>query len=213
VEGTTEAILLPVFASIYCRQRLNQTENKQQRQLWEKALAAIQYAIVLPVGGKNQMFAMYRTLANDLAIPIGILLDQDAAKTYQQLQTIRRGQDPLLMIEQGEMEDLYSLEMVLPIINEVYHPHPVLTKELYQDIIALSHPLVSPFPGVQKPRGRVEELRLIWQVFSFGRFDKVELAQQIAYYLLGQDAKSEANGLVSPALSSYLQQLYELPNP
>ena len=123
-----------MFAGVYCTQRLKQAEDKQNQQKWEDALSAIRHASVLPVGGKNQMFAMYRALASDLAIPIGILLDQDAAKTYEQLQAIRRVQDPLLMIEQGEIEDLYSLEMILPIINEVYHPHPVLTKALYQEI-------------------------------------------------------------------------------
>ncbi len=160
VEGTTETILLPEFA------RLEGLPFEHVR--------------LIPAGGKNQVAGLYQTLASELAVPIFVLLDQDADQAASVLSDTCRPGDQVIQISEGEFEDWYEPTLIVHTVNQTYQPHPRLTLQSYDAIRRLEDPRIQSLTGVLPPKNRVEELRLIWQVLQLGGFDKVDFAEKIA---------------------------------
>lgn len=160
VEGTTEAILLPEFA--------------------KRAGVSFENVRIIPAGGKNQVTALYQSLAEELAMPMLVLLDQDADRAMQELSSQVRPGDQLVQIAEGEFEDWYDPDLIVETVNAAYDPHPSLTVDRYQAICKLEDVELT---GAQVPKTRVEELKLLWQVLQLGAFDKVVFAEKIADHL------------------------------
>lgn len=153
VEGETEKMLLPLFA--------------KARNIHLHALGIE----VLPAGGKNHVSALYRKFARQLDIPICIVLDRDAADIAGELrQTLREG-DCIYEIQEGEFEDLYDLKLILRVINQEYQPYPEVTSKRFSELTGA---------GAGTVQGRVQALKLIWQSYGLGSFDKIEFAGKYA---------------------------------
>jgi hypothetical protein len=151
VEGETEKRLLPLFA-----------------QAMGHDFDALGIDL-LPAGGKNHVIRLYREYADYLAVPLCVLLDNDASEIAAELRGVLRPGDRVFCFSEGEFEDTYSPVRMLETINRVYQPFPELTKhELNQATLASGN------------RGRVPALRTLWQTYGFGTFDKVAFADQYA---------------------------------
>jgi hypothetical protein len=114
VEGTTEEVLLPVFAKATGL-------DLSQGQL-----------LLLSAGGKNQVFLLYKKYAALLNVPIVMLLDNDAEDQLMAHQQEIRPQDLTTILPEGEMEDAYPLPLLIRTINQHFHPHPVLTQKTWK---------------------------------------------------------------------------------
>lgn len=147
VEGETEKLLLPVFAEAM---GLN--------------LDTLGIAL-LPAGGKNHVLSIYRQQARVLSPPIFIILDSDAQAIAEELQTDLRDQDAIFIIEQGEFEDIYDLDLVLHTVNQHYQPYPEINRQGFAQIAEDNH-----------AKGRVQALKAVWQTYNLGSFDKIEFA-------------------------------------
>lgn len=151
VEGETEKRLLPLFA---------------QAMGYDFDALGID---LLPAGGKNHVIRLYREYADYLAVPLCVLLDNDASEIATELRGVLRPGDQVFCFSEGEFEDTYSPVRLLETINRVYQPFPELTKhDLNQATLASGN------------RGRVPALRTLWQTYGFGTFDKVAFADHYA---------------------------------
>lgn len=113
VEGITEEILLPIFANA-----LGYNFDKNG-------------IFLLGAGGKSKSPTLYYQLKNYLKIPINFLFDDDAIEIYDQLKNILEKKDNAIIIENGEFEDILSLNLIKRALNNEYLPATMLTiKEL-----------------------------------------------------------------------------------
>ena len=99
VEGITEVILLPTFSK-----HLGYDFNAKGIQ-------------IIPAGGKNQVVKMYYKLANELKLPIFVLLDKDAEENIKQIKPRLRAQDRIHLVSCGEFEDLLPKSLILKTVN------------------------------------------------------------------------------------------------
>ncbi len=104
VEGITEEILLPVFAS-----KLKHDFEKEG-------------IYIIGSGGKSKSPSLYLQLKNRLKIPVNILFDSDAAEVYKILKNNLLKKDNALIIENGEFEDILSLNLIKRALNKEYLP-------------------------------------------------------------------------------------------
>lgn len=101
-EGITEEILLPVFSD-FCGYNFNQNGVK-----------------VLAAGGKNQVVKLYYKLAEELKIPIFVLLDKDAESNEYSINTKLRTQDKVYLLDSGEFEDLLPKNLIVKTVNNEF---------------------------------------------------------------------------------------------
>jgi hypothetical protein len=154
VEGVTEEILIPAFARL-------------------KGLDLHQLGIrLVPAGGKNQVAALYRDLADMLAIPIITVLDSDALQAEQDLLRVIRPNDQVFVIPEGEIEDLYSPLLVTQVLNRHYTLEPGIGLDIFQQ------PLITDAGS-----RRVEQLNALWRHCGLETFDKIHFAGKLADYL------------------------------
>lgn len=109
VEGITEEILLPVFS---------------------KKLGFDFDAIglfVLGAGGKSKSPSLYMELKDKLKIPVIFLFDKDAEEIAINLEKNILSKDKVIVINQGEFEDILSLNLIKRTLNNEYEPITKLT--------------------------------------------------------------------------------------
>jgi hypothetical protein len=152
VEGITEEILLPCLARS-CGLDLN-------------ALGAL----VVASGGANQVVRKYRQLKESLAVPIFCLLDQDASEQGQMLAKLLRPQDLLYVFKNGEIEDVFQLDMLVRLLNS------------YLDNLAITGGNGRPIriEDFEEKLSRTQTLAKIWRQRNLGKFDKVGFARLAA---------------------------------
>lgn len=109
VEGITEEILLPVFA-------------KKLKLDFDKL-----GIFVLGAGGKSKSPALYMELKDKLKIPVVLLFDKDAGEIAEELKKVVLKKDKVIVIEQGEFEDILSLNLIKRCLNKEYEPVTKLT--------------------------------------------------------------------------------------
>lgn len=102
VEGITEEILLPAFAKFL------------GYDFYSKGIQ------VIPAGGKNQVVKMYYKLANELKIPIFVLLDKDAEENINQIKPRLRKIDRIHLVSCGEFEDLLPKSLIVKTVNSLF---------------------------------------------------------------------------------------------
>lgn len=107
VEGATEEILLPKFA------QLSGYDFEKEG------------AFLIASGGKNQVVKDYLFHRENLNLKIAVILDADAKEQIDGIGGVLRKQDRVLLLQEGEFEDLlpYSLILMMPI--EDRFPSPV----------------------------------------------------------------------------------------
>ena len=120
VEGITEEILLPVFAS-----KLNCDFNKEG-------------IYILGAGGKSKSPNLYLKLKDIIYIltgemenPVILLFDSDAKEICNLLKKNIYPKDKILLIQKGEFEDILSLNLIKRALNNEYETVlPVIKKDL-----------------------------------------------------------------------------------
>ena len=111
VEGITEEILLPAFSMFLG---------------YDFYANGIQ---VIPAGGKNQVVKMYYKLAQELRIPIFVLLDRDAEANINQIAPRLRSIDKIHLVSCGEFEDMLPKNLIIKTVNEHFKNFLRITEE------------------------------------------------------------------------------------
>lgn len=110
VEGITEENLLPVFAN-----KLNLNFDKNG-------------IYILGAGGKSKSPSLYLELKNKVKMPIILLFDSDAIEICDYLNNILNKKDKSIIINNGEFEDIISLNLIKRTLNNEYKPASPLSK-------------------------------------------------------------------------------------
>lgn len=152
VEGATETILLPFLAK-----RIGVD------------LSAIG-AMIVPSGGANQVVKKYCQLKEIVNIPIFCLLDRDAAEQGRIIQNELRSQDCLYVLEDGEIECLFPLPVLVSNLNIYLSTLPYFSN--YGREICLEDFSHNP--------SRSAVLDRLWRERKLGKFNKVDFAYFIA---------------------------------
>lgn len=111
VEGITEEILLPAFSKFLG---------------YDFYAKGIQ---VIPAGGKNQVVKMYYKLAEELKIPIFVLLDKDAEENINEIRPRLRGIDKIHLVASGEFEDLLPKSLIINTVNSHFKNFLAITEK------------------------------------------------------------------------------------
>jgi hypothetical protein len=144
VEGATEEILLPKFAKL-----LGFDFEKKG-------------VFIIASGGKNQVVKDYLAYKENLNLPLNVILDFDAKEQYENIQSILRPQDDILLIEEGEFEDLLDEKLILKALNSEFKN--------------TAHFEYSDLQGDSPMCNKLYEL---YKVKGLGEFKKVEFAKII----------------------------------
>ena len=126
-EGITEEILLPKFGRL-----LGYDFDKKGIQ-------------VIGVGGKNQVVKTYYKLAEELKIPIFVLLDNDAKENLEQISRKLRNIDKVHLISSGEFEDLLPESLILKTINYEFKNFTTITSAEFNPELSAVANLVEIF--------------------------------------------------------------------
>lgn len=143
-EGITEQILLPRFAQVY---GYDFEENNVE---------------LIQAGGKNQVAKYYIDYINYVKIPIIILLDNDAKTIYDILKPKLRKSDKIILLQNGEFEDLLLSSLIKKAINSNF-------KNVVQIDVS----------DIDKNISKVEALEKLYRVKCLGDFQKGEFAKLI----------------------------------
>lgn len=165
VEGITEEILLPAFA---------------------KYLGYDFYAKgvqIIPAGGKNQVVKMYYKLANELKLPIFVLLDRDAEDNINQIKPKLRDVDRIHLVSCGEFEDLLPKSLIIKTVNS-----------LFKNFLAITETDLS----VDSPTAKV--LEEIFKTKGLHEFKKAEFAK-----LVRENITSEND--ISPEIKTIIEEI------
>ena len=144
VEGATEEILLPKFAKL-----LGFDFEKEG-------------VFLVASGGKNQVVKDYLANRENLNLPMGVVLDNDAKEQYDSIKSISRSQDDIFLIEEGEFEDLLDENLIVKALNEEF-------KNVAQVDVA----------DLQGDSPMCDKLYNLYKLKGFGEFKKVEFAKII----------------------------------
>ena len=110
-EGITEEILLPAFAKFLG---------------YDFYANGIQ---VIAAGGKNQVVKMYYKLAEELKVPIFVLLDHDAKDNIRQIEPKLRSSDKIHLVSCGEFEDLLPKSLIVKVVNSHFENFLTITEK------------------------------------------------------------------------------------
>ncbi|MEE3348787.1 MAG: ATP-dependent endonuclease [Candidatus Gastranaerophilaceae bacterium] len=162
-EGITEEILLPVFADI-----LNYNFDKNGIQL-------------ISAGGKNQVVKLFYKFAEQLKIPIFVLLDSDAEQNAIEIEPKLRKHDKIYRIESGEFEDIL--------------PKKLVEKSIKSSIKNIS---LSPEKGSDYSEGTVHYLEEFYRTRGAHEFKKAEFAHVVKENIIGlEDISGELRVIIN----------------
>ena len=172
-EGITEEILLPVFADIH---GFNFDKNGIH---------------IISAGGKNQVVKTYYELAENLKIPIFVLLDKDASDNLLSIKARQREIDDVYILASGEFEDLLPLQLVARTLDYAFENISLIDLDfLKQDL-----PKVKILEEIFKNRGLHEfkksEFANLVKLNIKGKGDLSEEIIKILNILQGNTSKKE----------------------
>lgn len=144
-EGITEEILLPKFAWL-----LGCDFDKTG-------------VYVIGAGGKNQVVKSYYKLAEELKIPIFVLLDNDAKENLEQISPRLREGDKIHLISSGEFEDLLPKELILKTVNSEFRNFVTIDESEFSTELSA-----------------VQNLEEIFRIKGLHEFKKADFAQKVA---------------------------------
>lgn len=159
-EGITEEILLPVFAE---HLGLNFDKNGIQ---------------VISAGGKNQVVKLVYTLANQLKLPMFILLDNDAKENYEQILPKLREFDKIYLLSHGEFEDILQKELIIKTLNDYFKNLNIIEDNEFED------------------ERMVKNLEEIFKKKGFHEFKKAEFAQLVKNHISSDEDLSDEIKLI-----------------
>lgn len=155
-EGITEEILLPKFGWL-----LGYDFDKEG-------------VFVLGAGGKNQVVKTYYKLAEELKIPIFVLLDNDAMENLNQITPRLREQDKIHLISSGEFEDLLPQGLLLKTVNSEFQNFVTITETEF-------------LPELSAVANLVE----IFRLKGLHEFKKADFAQKVSENIFDESDVSE----------------------
>lgn len=155
-EGITEEILLPKFGWL-----LGYDFDKMG--IW-----------VLGAGGKNQVVKTYYKLAEELKLPIFVLLDNDAKENLEQITPKLRKQDKIHLISSGEFEDILPINLILKTINSEFQNFVTITEDEFN-----------------KELSTVTNLTEFFRLKGLHEFKKADFAQKVAENIFDSSDISE----------------------
>ncbi len=159
-EGITEEILLPVFAE---HLGLNFDKNGIQ---------------VISAGGKNQVVKLVYTLANQLKLPMFILLDNDAKENYEQILPKLREFDKIYLLSHGEFEDILPKGLIIKTLNDYFKNLNIIEDNEFED------------------ERMVKNLEEIFKKKGFHEFNKAEFAQLVKNHISSDEDLSDEIKLI-----------------
>lgn len=159
-EGITEEILLPVFAE---HLGLNFDKNGIQ---------------VISAGGKNQVVKLVYMLANQLKLPMFILLDNDAKENYEQILPKLREFDKIYLLSHGEFEDILPKELIIKTLNDYFKNLNIIEDNEFED------------------ERMVKNLEEIFKKKGFHEFKKAEFAQLVKNHISSDEDLSDEIKLI-----------------
>jgi len=162
-EGITEETLLPVFANVM---NYNFDDNG---------------IFVLSTGGKSKVLSLYAELKYILAIPIFVLLDNDAEPVYNDVVSVLRKSDKAYLIKSGEFEDILPKQLIKKSFDYMnYDVNPALMEELSSE------------------NGTCYALEQLWKSRGLGEFRKVHLAKSVKENISNtSDLSSEISEIIN----------------
>lgn len=161
VEGITEEILLPKFARI-----LGHDFDKLGINL-------------ISAGGKNQVVKLFYQFAENLKLPIFVLLDSDAGENFDEIKPKLRKGDKVYILKNGEFEDVLPLNLIKRTLNQVFRNFSsVCLEDLRKDL-----PMTRILDEIFKQRGmefkKAEFAALVVENIS----SKNDISQEIEYII------------------------------
>lgn len=147
VEGITEEILMPVFA-----EKCDYNFDKHGVQ-------------IVSAGGKNQVVKLFYTFAEQLKLPIFVLLDNDAKENYEQIKLKMREFDKIHLLNNGEFEDILPKNLIVKTLNDYLRN--------------LNHIEDTDFEYERM----VTNLEEIFKKKGFHEFKKAEFAQMVKHHI------------------------------
>lgn len=148
VEGLTEEILLPKFASMSG---------------FDFDKAGIN---IISAGGKNQVVKLFYQLVETLKLPIFVLLDNDAKENFHEISLKLRPDDKVYVLEGGEFEDILPLNLLKRTLNKHFRNYSsVLLEDLRKNM-----PMTKLLGEIFKERGmefkKAEFASLVYETVS-----------------------------------------------
>ena len=168
VEGITEEILLPEFGKI-CG--------------FDFDSAGMQ---IISAGGKNQVVKLFYKYAEQLKIPIFVLLDSDAKENYNQIKLKMRKCDRIHLLKGGEFEDILPVTLIKRTLNDYF-----LNLNSISDDELLNERMVINLEEIFKKKG-------------FHEFKKSEFAQLVKSHLESIDD-------ISPEIKDVIAEISVVP--
>jgi predicted ATP-dependent endonuclease of OLD family len=166
-EGITEEILLPEFAK-FCGCDFDKQGIK-----------------LISAGGKNQVAKLYYELKNELNVPIFVLLDADAIEVSNSIKSVLRLQDTIYLIDKGEFEDIFSLNLIKRTINNSF-----------RNICECS------ISDIKQEQPMVKTLTYFYRIHELGDFQKSEFARELANNLkYDTDITQEIQALINSIIN------------
>lgn len=147
VEGQTEAIVLPHFARL-------------------SGLSFSQFGVeVIASGGAKQVARRYLTIKDTVRLPIICVLDGDAELSAELIDDSLRDGDQLVSLAVVELEDSYSYEQLLYLLEE--------------HLARFGQTLAQCEFSLPESGRRKEALNKIYRDRGLGDFDKIGFAQEV----------------------------------
>ena len=163
-EGQSEEILLPRFAEL-------------------KGTDFASHAVeVKSCGGAKQVVRQFLNLRDVVELPMVAILDSDVNEEAEILKESLREIDSLLVLKEGELEDSYSDETFVKLIN--YY------------IAETGSATFLPLEKLNLNKGRVEQVSRFWRRNNLGEFDKLEFARLSSKRLQSEDVPREFTRII-----------------
>lgn len=163
-EGQSEEILLPRFAEL-------------------KGTDFASHAVeVKSCGGAKQVVRQFLNLRDVVELPLVAILDSDVNEEAEILKESLREIDSLLVLKEGELEDSYSDETFVKLIN--YY------------IAETGSATFLPLEKLNLNKGRVEQVSRFWRRNNLGEFDKLEFARLSSKRLQSEDVPREFTRII-----------------
>lgn len=161
-EGITEQILLPEFAKI-CGYDFD--ENG---------------IYIVSAGGKNQVVKYFYNYAENLKIPVFVLLDNDAVENLREIKPRLRKFDKIHLLKSGEFEDLLPDSLIIKTLTSA-------TKNIS----------IAPIEGLENSTSKVEFLEEFFRHRGLHEFKKSDFAQAVKENIVNiTDISEEINEII-----------------
>lgn len=171
VEGTTEALLIPHFASMI-----------------GISFDALGIAVI-PAGGANQVARRYLHMKELTSLPIVCILDKDANTQARLLNENLRETDRMYILQGGEIEDIFETKTLTRLIKSY---GDLLYNQELNPVLLDTHLL--------KTASHTGQINQMWRKNGLGDFDKIDFAKFLIKHLCTEELPEEARAILQSVL-------------